>query len=956
MRPSILQRPLGRAALFLSVFLCLVASALFLSPSAAQAAEKGDRLTFINNDYGDVGPYDADRFGCYQVSGNNGASGVAYCMDGAKPGPGSGGMSFVCEGRTGDVALSYLIAKGYPNTTTIRGTSLSAGEARAVTQMAIWHLRGYDTGGLTSPRLKSLADAFASEAQSFAAGGGKLASAATVWYADGDHQRILLMGSPFGSLTVSKSSSSPQVSSGNPCYSLEGAVFGVYTDKACTSLAAKLTLNSAGTASVGELAPGTYYVKEISAPKGFKLNTTSVAVTVEAGKTAGCSVKDEPVADLSWRLVRKAGQDSDGSDLGGTLFAVKHYGNVSGSTGGSPLRSWVFSSAPDGSVAFDSVHLQSGDALYKDASGKAALPLGTYSIQEVQAPSGYRLSDGEVHVAVLKHDGAGKAVWEKVGNWGELGSGDAFAGKSVYDLRLPTVATTLTESDDHLSPSVGKVELVDSVACKWLLVGHEYRLEGELMDAESGESLGVVSELAFTAEEADEVHELVFEVDASTMAGTTAVCFETLYEDGEEIARHADLADEGQTVRFPAIGTELTDAEGLHETLATEPLKLTDTVTYENLEPGREYVMTGVLHDGDTGEPLGPRAQASFTPEERRGTVEVVFEFPGELVRGRKVVAFEDLSHEGRTFAVHADLEDEDQLVRVPGLATRALDKSDQDGTIFPEKGQTVVDHVDCTALVPGEEYRIEGILVDKVEGRILSPAEDGEEQVVSAVFTAGDDGCASVELEFQLDGTGLEGHALIAFERLYHENRLVAVHEDLEDEDQTVYVPKIGTVLTDRNALKSFPASELTTIVDTIAYEGLKPGVVYTVSGTLMDPSTGAPLSDASGRALTAQTQFTPQESSGTTEVVFEVPGEALAGRSAVAFERISHDGVAVAAHEDLSSKEQTVFVENTPTPRTGEVAGPPLAAMAGAGAAAVAGAALLRTAASRKDRRRLR
>ena len=140
-------------ALALSVALVLSQLLGALTPTAAHAAT-GDTAYFYNDTSGDVGPFNAKTFGAYQRTDDASASGVAYCMDGELEGPGLGKVTYTCEGDA-DTVLGYIVANGYPNQTTIGGRALSAGEARAVTQMAIWYHRGYDLGkqGLSGEKL-----------------------------------------------------------------------------------------------------------------------------------------------------------------------------------------------------------------------------------------------------------------------------------------------------------------------------------------------------------------------------------------------------------------------------------------------------------------------------------------------------------------------------------------------------------------------------------------------------------------------------------------------------------------------------------------------------------------------------------------------------------------------------------------------------------------------------------
>ena len=165
-----------------------------------EAAKKGQTAYFLDDLSGDIGPFSPSAFGCYRTTTDTGPKGIAYCLDGTLKGPGSGRYQYSCEG-TSDTTISYLAAHGYPNSTTIRGVSLSAGDARAVTQMAIWDHRGYYVDGgnfsgmANASRKKYLYDialAFCREAEAYASAGGTNLGTGTVWYTSPDRQRMLL--------------------------------------------------------------------------------------------------------------------------------------------------------------------------------------------------------------------------------------------------------------------------------------------------------------------------------------------------------------------------------------------------------------------------------------------------------------------------------------------------------------------------------------------------------------------------------------------------------------------------------------------------------------------------------------------------------------------------------------------------------------------------------------------
>ena len=149
--------------------------------------------------------------------------------------------------------------------------------------------------------------------------------------------------------------------------------------------------------------------------------------------------------------------------------------------------------------------------------------------------------------------------------------------------------------------------------------------------------------------------------------------------------------------RVPELHTTAT-VDGSHEVVAIGPVTLTDTVAYRNLIPGRAYTITGSLMLKSTGKPLMDAegqpitSSVTFTPETADGEVEVVFTFDAKLLGGESVVVFEEISREGRTFATHADLEDEGQTVRFqPAIGTVTIkDKPSFGGVQTGDSGVTV--------------------------------------------------------------------------------------------------------------------------------------------------------------------------------------------------------------------------------------------------------------------------
>ena len=190
-------------------------------------------------------------------------------------------------------------------------------------------------------------------------------------------------------------------------------------------------------------------------------------------------------------------------------------------------------------------------------------------------------------------------------------------------------------------------------------------------------------------------------------------------------------------------------------------------------------------------------------------------------------------------YAFHADINDSAQSIHFVELKTNAYDKKDSDKEIYPDGTQTVVDRVDVKNLTVGNTYTVSGILHERdKDGNDLGALMINNKPVSATTTFKADKPDMEVYLEFTFDASLLAGRELVAFESLYRDKKLLAVHADIKDENQSVYVPKIGTTLTDHGShfSKASTDSVKTRVVltDTVKYENLIEGDKYTVKGEL--------------------------------------------------------------------------------------------------------------------------
>lgn len=513
-------------------------------------------------------------------------------------------------------------------------------------------------------------------------------------------------------------------------------------------------------------------------------------------------------------------------------------------------------------------------------------------------------------------------------------------GDEDQAIHFPEIGTTATANDtgEHVTGVNEETTITDVVAYSNLPTdGREYTVSGYLVDKANGSPIlidgePITAETAFVPEETTGEVEIVFTFDASALAGTTVVAFETVTYKGVEVAVHADIDDEGQTVHIPEIHTHVHDAETEIDHTEAGAAILIDTVSYSHLLPGREYTVRGCLVDKATGEPLtidGARieAETTFTAEESEGSVDVNFTFDASVLAGQTIVAFETLYYNGIEIAAHADITDEDQTDYVPEIGTTAIAQDTEDHITQADADVTIIDTVDYTGLKPNTKYVVTGTLMDQVTGEPVlvngQPVTNGATFVTPAAEEGEVNVSGSVEVVFAFDGSALAGRKVVAFETLYRQDQEVAVHADIQDDAQTVTIPEIRTTAKDAaTGDHDGHLAEEVTIVDEVLYTGLIPGKTYTVTGTLMVKETGKPLM-VNGHAVTATEEFTAERENGSIELTFVIDSTDLAGSTVVAFEEIAYEGVTVGVHADLTDEDQSVHFPSIATTATDKRSG---------------------------------
>ena len=226
----------------------------------------------------------------------------------------------------------------------------------------------------------------------------------TMYVAYNNNQDIVwLEKNEEGSLEIYKSSAEPALTDNNCGYSLEGAVYGIYTDGYGEPPVATITTDRNGYGKADHLPARDYWIQEITPPGGFARNEEWISVSVTSGQTAVLTTTDFCLAEPIEILAEKVSAEDSSVKLAGAEFTVKYYEGVydtdPGTEGRQPLRTWIFRTDNKGQAKMDSVYKVSGDDFYYNAQGQIVLPIGTVTLQETKAPAGYLKNE---KVIVLK--------------------------------------------------------------------------------------------------------------------------------------------------------------------------------------------------------------------------------------------------------------------------------------------------------------------------------------------------------------------------------------------------------------------------------------------------------------------------------------------------------------------------------------------------------------------------
>lgn len=773
-----------------------------------------------------------------------------------------------------------------------------------------------------------------------------------------------------GKATLKKTSKNPIITDRNKQYTIAGATYGVFSDKDCTKQLATLTTDHNGNTETIEATAGTVYVKELSAPAGYQLDTTIYPLTITAGETATLTVSDtpkvtEPLLELfKIDMETKKATVQGNASLDGAEFTWKYYDGLynKGNLPDKATKTWITKTISekdsDGLTHYvtclSDTYKVSGDDFYLQDE-KVVLPMGTLTVEETKAPNGYLLDGAYLQVNGSEEQIKGLYITEITDN-GETAVLSGGNKVSAFDkvirggikIQKRDLETGETKPQGSATLKDTEFEITSLNDEKVLVEGKLYKKNEVVKKIHTNiEGLALTS-----AELLPYGNYRISESNAPEgylTEGSKAIEF-SITENGEII----DLTDEAHSIynqvkRGDIEGVKI--GAGTHKRLEDIPFKITSKTTEEShiivTDKNGQFSTSSdwVSHKQNTNEGKSSEDGIWFgtaEPDDTKGallydTYEIE-ELRCESNKGFKLIPpFEIIISKNKTVVDLGTLTDEYE--KEISIHTTATGK-DGKKSMVAGKEVTIIDTVKLDGLEKGTKYQLKGWQMVKEENAELIIDDKPVEN--DYTFVA-DDEAMNIEISYTFNASSLGGKNLVTFEELYdisnpEEPVKVAEHKDISDDGQTVSVTeriiKIHTTATDKEGKKEIEVGKEVTIIDTIALVGLEVGTKYKLVGWQMVKEENSELI-INGKRVENSYEFVADSEKMEVKITFTFDASDIAGKNLVTFEELyditnPDKPKKVSEHKDINDSNQTVTVKEkpekpkTPSPKTPEKSNP--------------------------------
>ena len=775
-----------------------------------------------------------------------------------------------------------------------------------------------------------------------------------------------------GSFIIKKKSSLETVSKGNGIYSLEGAEYAVTNER--SEQVAALVLNSSGKSEMIELPPGDYTVYEKKAPRGYALDKTVYRVSVTTSGSTVLEIKDTPITAKPDLLIKKLPEGFSGSHgegdatLKGAVYRFRYLDEK-----GSVQRTWYFVTDEKGEIrGSDPVIAKEykSDELYRNTEGEIVFPLGSYKVDEAEAPEGYLKDESEMMMEISE-DGTGAAYTEayKTPESSEKiirGGFEILKSDAQLDASSPQGNASLKGAAFKVvNKSRNEVCFEGKMIKNGEKVMTVYTDENGKASAE-GLPYGTYSVYEEEPPEGylpDEKWEQTFKIrkDGETVDLTGKRVNEIVKRSGIQI-----IKSDGELRLSESMGGAR--LEGIKMTLRNlsdkpvlvradldnkeETLDWNDTVKVQSMQksgklrliaPGEDIGELTVRWNEEkkayTAETLkddlpygtyGIRETATNDSYQRSDKSEHVIELKEDSTlysfdNGHgEILSFYDFVYRSDIKATKIGDSTSERFSYVPFKITSLTNGethvvlTDKNGYLYTGDRRTEDEINESESSEKERKINPFDDLLSK-DGITYSDIEARKDEIHMGVwFGTGESGSKSEARTgsgalpydtYLIEEMGCEqneGYTLQKFMFTVDEKSLKG---EVDLETITNDIPEIETYAESKGRKTDLKATENAVVTDTVKYRDIKAGEKYILIGKLMDKKTGEVLKDHNGEEITAQKEFTPTKGKGKVKVEFAFDARGLEGMDTVVFERL-YDASRhiVCLHEDISDEGQTV------------------------------------------------
>ncbi|VHX78628.1 collagen-binding surface protein [Clostridioides difficile] len=627
-----------------------------------------------------------------------------------------------------------------------------------------------------------------------------------------------------GNTKLQKTSTNANITDGNGIYSIAGATYGVYSDKDCTKQLTTLTTDTSGNTEAVEVRATIVYIKELSAPAGFKIDKTVYSLSVEVGKTATLKVSDTPkVTDTLIELFKidmetQKSNPQGNASLEGAEFTWNFYAGYYNKNNlpAQPTRTWVTKTIAekdsDGAIHYITrladKYKVSWDSFYTQ-DGKNVLPLGTLTVEETKSPSGYLLEG-----TYMQADGSEEQIkgmyLTQITEDGDLavlsGSNQYHVSDKVIrggvKIQKRDLETKDTKAQGGATLKDTAFEIISLNENAVLVEGKLYK-KNEVLKTIHTDIEGIASTSADLLPYGKYRLSEQKPPEGYLTDGAKPIDFE-ITENGKIV----DLTDEAHSIynqikRGDIEGVKI--GAGSHKRLADVPFRITSkttgeshvVVTDDNGQFSTASDWASHKHNTNAGKTSEDGVWfGTSEPDDSKGALlydtYIIEELRCESNKGFKLIPpFEIVISRNKVVVDLGTLTDEyEKEITIHTTAT----SKDGEKTILAGKDVTITDTVKLDGLTKGTKYQLKGWQMLKEENAELIINDKRIEN--DYIFTA-DSETMEVKIEFTFDASNLGGKQLVTFEELYDlsnpdEPIKVAEHKDIEDDGQTVTIKEV--------------------------------------------------------------------------------------------------------------------------------------------------------------------